>query len=137
MSVRTPLLLVLWTWHTQSFGELSQQFRLVVRGPVRHAVEELPHPWIGTVSDCVRRAYRDQLLVLQKGKPVGDPECALKLVRYHEYRHLESILQIDYEFVYPGSHDGIEGGRRFVEKQDLGIEGRGPRYRSALQHAAR
>src|SRR5215471_12009765 len=127
---------VLWTLHTYSFGELLQEFCLVIRRSIWHTVQEPPHPWIRTAGDRILGADRDQIPVPEKGKPVRDLQRALKLVSDYKHRHLQGILQIKYEFVDAGGRNRIEAGRRLVEKQDFRIQGSCPRYRGALPHAA-
>src|SRR4030095_2785661 len=111
---------------------MFQEFRLVTGCFVWHTVQELPHPWIGTLLDGILGPDRDQLTLPEEAKPVRDLECAMKLVTDHKHRHLKSFFEIEHEFVDAGGRNRIEASGRLVEKQDFRIQSSRPRDRGAL-----
>ncbi len=81
-------------------------------------------------------ARRDDPPVAERGDSVADRIEAAEIVRYHENREPQSLLQGCDQLVEVLRADGIEAGRRLVEEDDLRVERQRPGERDALDHAA-
>ncbi len=105
------------------------------RPPARSA-EIFVNPWVIDRQQFLNRANRDDPLVREYGYSVTNCIERIQIVRNHEYGEAKGFFQIPREIVEVGSADGIEPGRWFIQKQQLGVHRQSPRYASAFPHTA-
>ena len=73
---------------------------------------------------------------VQKNAVVGNGKDARQFVRHYDECCPEGIAQFQNEVVQQSGTDGVQPGRRLVQKQHVGIKGHGPRQPGTLAHAA-
>ena len=81
-------------------------------------------------------AQRNDVAFVDENHAVGDEESAGELVRHDDDRHVKRLLEFENELIDSSGDDGIEAGRRFVEKKNFRIHGEGAGDGCALFHSA-
>ena len=88
------------------------------------------------ILDLVDRPDLDNAAVIEHRNAVGHLEGAHHVVRHHHGGHAEFALHIENEVVDDVARDGVQTRRRFIVKEDFGIEGDGAGQGDALAHTA-
>src|SRR6266849_392031 len=100
-------------------------------------LEELLHRRVLGREDLLGRPHGADLRLPQERHAVGHPERPADVVRYHQTRHAELLLQpLDEAVDHVGIH-GVEPRGRLVVQEILGLPRDRPRDADALLHATR
>ena len=91
------------------------------------SAEIFVNPWVIYGQQFLNRANRDDPLVREYGYSVTNGVERIEIVRNQEYGEAKGFFQIPREIVEVGSADGIEPGRWFIQKQQLGVHRQSPR----------
>ncbi len=84
----------------------------------------------------VDRTHRDNLFVRQHRHPVANFIQSIEVVRDEEHGQTQRFLQFASQLIELRRADRIEARRRFVEKQQFGIERQRARKTGAFLHSA-
>ena len=87
------------------------------------------------LQQLVHRTYHDAL-VEQHGDAITSRIKAVQIVRHHENREAEALVQALDQLVVVRRADRVEAGGRLVEEQQLRVERQGAGQAGALAHAA-
>jgi hypothetical protein len=103
----------------------------------KHTPEIVVQPRRVRCEHRLHRTNRNYFSSSYSRYSIVDCTQAAKIVGDHENRELKGFLKRRDEFVEIPRANRIETGCRFIEKDNLGIEGKGTRQWSALGYAAR
>ena len=73
-------------------------------------------------------------LGIQKHGVVPDGKNAGQVVGDHHHRGAQTFTQLENQVIQQPGADGVQSGRRFIEKKDLRIQGHGPGQPGPLLH---
>ena len=107
----------------------------MARRPAARPVKIFLNPGVWVPQEVLHRIDLD-LLVDQDGDTVADSRQAVQIMGDHEDRQPQALLQAADQLVEGGRADRIEAGRRLVQEQQFGVEGKRPGQPRPLLHAA-